>query len=422
MPTNSPNTAWFPDKLSLVSSRSSRTLRVLGAASIIAVLFNLFYFNSNVSRAAPPFLRPGGSNDLAAAAAGNSTLGFSSIQFINLKHRYDRGDAGTLQAYLSGLDIAGAPGVESVDIHDAGMPPTHRKGALQYKEKATWRAHANVSLFIDAKWHIRADHVKIWSQVLRTKAPAVLIIEADAAWDLNIREIMSNMNQHFTLLLQRLNSTPVHSAEWGSRSPLEKSPEYLRPNPDDPWHVRHWDMLSLGQCFESGNNNNINDSIIYPDKHMTKEKDYYGRKLHHERVIRVSGGIVCTTAYAISQTGAAKLLLRSAVDLDNPVDLLMRRMIMSGDLITYSVMPTIFAQWEYVNHIGMRQYNSDIKVGQSEEDSTGWTTVQETGSVWRENNFHPDIAFENMALEKAWGLILQGANLKNSLYDDKTGN
>lgn len=261
--------------------------------------------------------------------------------------------------------------------------------------------------------------------MLRDKSPAVLIIESDAAWDINIRDIMSTLNLHFTDLLGRLDSRPIHDAAWNARrSHNTSSHDSLQLNPNDPWHSRHWDMLSLGQCFESSVNSNV--SLSYPDKHVAEGKDYFGQKMGHDRVVRLSGGIVCTTAYAVSQTGAAKLLLRSSVDLDNPVDLLMRLMTMSGDLIVYSVMPTIFAQWEYVEKIGMKERgaNSDINGVKSdgEIDMTGWADVNKTGSVWQDKQGHPDIAFENMALEKAWSLILPNASLADSQEHEDEGN
>ncbi|KAK2591295.1 hypothetical protein QQS21_011013 [Conoideocrella luteorostrata] len=337
------------------------------------------------------------SSNRELTAAGNSTLGFSSIQFINLKNRFDRVDAVTLQGYLTGLDIIEVPGVESDQIHEMGMPPNHRPVDILLKEKACFRAHAN-----------------IWSQMLRDKSPAVLILESDAAWDINVREIMTHLNPHFTTLLRQLNSTPIHNAGWDARnSRAATSHDLLQPNPDDPWHSSHWDVLSLGQCLESPVNHE--SSVTYSDEHVAAGKEYFGKIMGRERVVRLSGGFVCLTAYVVSQTGAAKLLLRHAVDLDAPVDLIIRGMIGSGDLVTYSVMPTVFAQWEYLNNIGMKERgsNSDIHGVKmdNEIDLTGWEDVKRTGSVWHDKEGHPDIAFRNMALEKAWSLILPNAKL-----------
>ncbi|KAK2601757.1 hypothetical protein QQS21_004641 [Conoideocrella luteorostrata] len=402
------------------SSRSNHFSRIVILITVIFLITSVLIFHSPhsaVYRQTKSLLGENTSHGYwqstarghsALEAAGNSTLGFSSIQFVNLRNRFDRLDAVTLQAYLSGLDIIEVPGVEAKDIQNVGMPPTHRPSVLRDGEKGCWRAHAN-----------------IWSQMLRNKSRAVLIIESDAAWDINVRDIMSNLNVHFARFLDQLDSKPIHDGGWNRDATQTSTAHPLQSDHDDPWHSRHWDMLSLGQCFESTVNSNY--SLVYPDKHVPEGKDYFGMKLGHSRVVRLSGGIVCTTAYAVSRTGAAKLLLRSAVDLDNPVDLLMRRMTLAGDLIVYSVMPTVFAQWEYVNNIGMKERgaNSDIHNGKSDGDVNmdGWADVKKTGSVWHGKEGHPDIAFENMALEKAWNLIMpKAAELEVSQYHEDEGN
>lgn len=261
--------------------------------------------------------------------------------------------------------------------------------------------------------------------MLRDKTPAVLIIESDTAWDINVREIMRNLNEHFTYFLHQINSTRTHNAGFNARNAPKPSPEPLPLNPNDPWHSEHWDLLSLGQCFENEANSDIR--VVYPDEHVAPGKEYFGATLGKERVVRKSGGIVCTTAYAVSQTGAAKLLLRGAVDLDNPVDLLIRRLIKSDDLLTYSVMPTVFAQWEYKNDIGMdeRGANSDINGEERDQEDInmeGWDDVKDTGSVWMTKGFHPDVAFTDMALDRAWSMILPHAQLEKSQYDEETQN
>lgn len=78
-------------------------------------------------------------------AAGNRTLGFSSIQFINMPGRWDRSDAAALQAHVAGIDYVEVAGVASKDIKDMGMPPEHTTW-LKPGEKGCWRAHANVSV------------------------------------------------------------------------------------------------------------------------------------------------------------------------------------------------------------------------------------------------------------------------------------
>ncbi|OAA48247.1 Glycosyl transferase, family 25 [Beauveria brongniartii RCEF 3172] len=282
--------------------------------------------------------------------------------------------------------------------------------------------------------------------MLRDKTPAVLILESDAAWDVEVREVMRLLNHHFSRLLDMVQSTPLPNRSFLNRPSTSATPRSAAAaaaaapppppppaHPDDPWQSTHWDLLSLGQCWEDPAHKNV--SVRYPDPHVAPGVDYWGSELGAERVVRLSGGIVCTTAYAVSQTGAAKLLLRSAVDLDNPIDLIMRRMIRAGDLVSYSVVPTVFAQWEYRDDIGMRERgaNSDIQGPEGDADGdgdgdgafnlTGWDTVKETGSVWRRKEGHPDISFKDMALEMAWPLIFgEATTLERSQYNETEGN
>ncbi|ATY66624.1 Glycosyl family 25 [Cordyceps militaris] len=414
---------WLDVPSSLLGGGRARLLRVAGLLCICLVLTLLYSTSGGGGRHMLYNTRPAGSKTTVALArpsraeqrlmdaAGNATLGFASVQFINLPLRFDRLDAATLQAWLSGVDITEVKGVGAAEIIDVGMPPEHLT-RVKKTEKGCWRAHAN-----------------IWSQMLRDKTPAVLVLESDAAWDVEVRAIMRTLNQHFTYLLDALHSRSLPNPSFRARDgSAGGGGARVTLDPDDPWHSTHWDLLSLGQCFEDPKHKD--DAVRYPDAHVAPGSDYWGDALGAERVVRRSGGIVCTTAYAVSQTGAAKLLLRSAVDLDNPVDLVMRRMILSGDLRVYSVMPTVFGQWEYVDGIGMseRGANSDIHGGGNPDapaeplNLTGWDTVQQTGSIWQNREGHPSIAFTDMALQKAWGLIMGDSTLPASQFNETDGN
>lgn len=256
--------------------------------------------------------------------------------------------------------------------------------------------------------------------MLRKRLPAILILESDSTWDINVREIMSNFNRHFTEFLKNIQSTQLHNPGWEARHSRSTSNDILEYDPDDPWHSAHWDILSIGQCMENRKNKNI--SLVYNDTHVPPGKNYWGQILGNQRVIRKSGGFYCTKAYAISQTGAAKLLLRTMIDLDAPVDLVIRGMILSGHLVAYSVMPTIMAQWEYVQNIGMEQRgaNSDISSEAKEPkvstEANGWGEVKKSGSVWRPKAAHPDIAFHETALQGAWRRIFRNESSLGLLY------
>jgi len=375
----------------------------------------------------------------AISRAGNSTLGFHAIYFINMKNRYDRADAMALQSYIAGIDVIDYPAVEASQIDPAGFPPTQRPGVLKLGEKGCWRAHANVRQRTSCPSPhfltlIKTLPPQIWQEMVSKKLPPVLIMESDATFDLNMRPIMSNLNKHFVEFLKRIDSKPVHDPSWGSpyNRALSKTPP---PNPaehrvDDPWLSEHWDLFSIGHCFENAQDKNIN--LVFPDPSVPPGMKYWGRDLNRERVVRRSGGIVCTTSYAISHTGAAKLLLRSAMDLDNPIDLLIRRMTLARDLVAYSVQPPIIAQWGYRGGIGMdeRGAQSDVAgAGGPHKDTPadakmdGWKDVKKDNSIWR-NKAHPEeVGFEKMALGVAWDRVMgQKSGIATSMWDYKAGN
>jgi len=350
-------------------------------------------------------------------AAGNSTLGFDKIVFINVKKRYDREDAMAVQAYLAGLDIEDYPAVTPDMIISAGMPPSHRINAFKSAGiRGCYRSHAN-----------------IWSDMVRKKSPPVLIMESDAAWDINLRPIMSDINKQFVKFLHNINSTALPDASFAGRRHASSSSENTKPSkpfydPSDPWLSSHWDFFSFGQCREGHQDHDI--KLEWPAVHPPPGKfSYYGSPLNKTRVLRRAGGIICLTGYAVSHRGAAKLLLRHALDLDSPVDMLMQQMVKSRDLVAYSVNPPVVAQWEYRDGIGQaeRGSQSDVNIDQhggyqdtpKNAKMDGWKEVQHTGTVWRmRRGWYDGGLFENMALTVAWKNIMpQGSELRKSLRD-----
>lgn len=252
--------------------------------------------------------------------------------------------------------------------------------------------------------------------MLRENTKAALIIEADASWDTNLREIMLNLNRNFTEFLRSTDSQSLPKPRLRSQSQMTQN-EPLDMNDEDPWHSDHWDIISIGQCSEETLNSDIN--MIYDDPHVPPGMDYYGRILGRERVIRKAGHQGCTTGYAVSLNGAAKLLLRFAADLDQAVDMGMSSLVQSGHLTSYSVYPPILAQWVYVDGISMDQRGSNSDMGGTEGSSIGsesdpnavdWEDVRKAGSVWAPKKWPSNAAFEEMALQSAWQQIFGGAD------------
>ena len=137
--------------------------------------------------------------------------------------------------------------------------------------------------------------------------------------------------------------------------------ESLLATENDPYCVNNWDILSLGQCYEF--ELNWEEYYIYDDPYGLKNGSfgYHGLELpNNQRVMRRSGGPVCTNAYAISRKGAEKLLLRGAIDLNEPVDVIIHHFTQEGYLNVYSVEPPIFGHWEYVDGIGADAFGSEV--------------------------------------------------------------
>ena len=238
--------------------------------------------------------------------------------------------------------------------------------------------------------------------MLRENLPPVLILESDAAWDVDIRKITPNLNRHFRKLINDIGSHPLPNPSGWS---VDESPEAAAST--DTWMSNQWDLFSFGHC--SGLDHENKATIVYEDQYAPSGQEYHGTTLGHERVIQKQNGIVCTTAYAITQTGAAKLLLKTVTNLDVPVDLAIRSMIDDGELRAYSMYPPVIAQWKYMPKLGMEQRgaNSDINEVDSSEESEeeGWAEVRRTGNVWT-LWYNPDESFTELALQGAGKRIL----------------
>jgi hypothetical protein len=229
---------------------------------------------------------------------------------------------------------------------------------------------------------------QLWRRMLDEKWSSALIMEADATWDVAIRVITQRLSHALNDLMDthpRTSST-------------------ARPSEHDPYNVAKWDLLSLGQCHEDARHSG--ESLVYPDADAPFNMSYYSRPLIDERVVRRSGGIVCTTAYALSPRGALKLLVKMNVDMNQPLDLAIRSMIQSDELIAYSVQPSIVAQWIYRAGSGSEAGNSDIDssgaaaIADTNVDLTEtWREIHNSMNVWTLKPYHEDAKFRNGALQ-----------------------
>lgn len=125
-----------------------------------------------------------------APKIANSTLDFGKIYVLNLETRPDRRDEMTLIAAASGLQFQFVPGVNSKTLEKQALPDTYGTSefTLEPAHLACYRGHANV-----------------WRQIVEDGVETALILEDDADWDLNIREIVPRVKQAMTKITKEPN-------------------------------------------------------------------------------------------------------------------------------------------------------------------------------------------------------------------------
>ena len=243
--------------------------------------------------------------------------------------------------------------------------------------------------------------------MLQDRLPAVLVMEADAAWEVSIRPIMAELNHYFRKMLRQSSPAPLYGAAASNTA--------FNPDPEDPWMTDHWDVLAIGHCLGG----------IYPGGPEIKYRSRYANEgpmtwknvtLSGERYIHRAKHTICTAAYAVTRRGAAKLLLRSAYDLNGPIDLIINSMAEAGELVVYNVVQPPVMQWKYLPGIGMEQRNSDIQGAKNLSDQTpakqsAWPEAHRDHSVWVTTGFDGTPPLKESALSNAWKHIFSGDQL-----------
>lgn len=239
--------------------------------------------------------------------------------------------------------------VSAEDISDTGkgLPPSSDR-ELRKAEKACMRSH-----------------VALWDYMIQNSVQTMLILEDDAAWDANVRQIHKRIAKGFYDLHRDTVST--------------------EPSIDDPYNHRTWDVISFGTCRDSELFHT--NSLLIDDPDSPVGQKYFDIPLDDKRVVRRAGSMVCTTAYAVSLSGARKLLLRFALDINKPIDLSMGDMIRSRDMYALSVYPPTIAQWQYVKGVGAENLGSTIQnVNKSKVDgriaAQVWDEVHRSKNIW----------------------------------------
>ncbi|KAG9246189.1 hypothetical protein BJ878DRAFT_498189 [Calycina marina] len=228
----------------------------------------------------------------------NSTLGFQKVLAIGLPSRSDKRDALALISSLTGFGISWIDGVIGDDIPDKAVPFGIDRKVLWESNLGSWRGHMNA---------IRT--------VVEEGYASALIMEDDMDWDV------------------RLKKQLVEFAKGASY--LQYSREDASPYGDD------WDVLWLGHCGEvfpetldeykevSATDPGIlalsRKYTISPDVTVPPPEEVHGFQNYSEfpytRWVHISGGPICSFAYAVSQRGARKILFDLSIDhLTGPFD------------------------------------------------------------------------------------------------------
>ncbi|KAI3336318.1 glycosyltransferase family 25 protein [Xylariaceae sp. AK1471] len=225
-------------------------------------------------------------------AVANDTLGFSRVFVVGLPERTDKRDALALTSALTGFHIEFIGGVKGESVPDNALPLGVDRQVLMEGNLGSWRGHMNA---------IR--------RIVEEGLESAIIMEDDMDWDVRLK-------------------TQLKQVAEGARSILPSSA-----GPSSPYGDA-WDVLWLGHCgeiFPETLPENMgkpkypkytihNDETVPPLSKITGLVDFQ-KYPEFTRWIHVSGGPICSFAYALSQSGARKVLFDMSVDhLEGPFD------------------------------------------------------------------------------------------------------
>lgn len=218
----------------------------------------------------------------------------------------------------------------------------------------SWRAHTNA---------IR--------RIVEEDISSALIIEDDVDWDLRIHSQMRDFARATRMLVQPVNGStsrlldPSHPHPIPGQKPVDfelGSRETMPPTTSPYGDLDRWEVMWIGHCgcvFPDNSKEHTpmgriimsNDMTVPIREHVDTEigsKQIKEQYPDHTRVVHRSRHNMCSTAYAISQRGARRLLYEFGIHrLDGAADVLLGR-VCDGDhdrdLATcFTVQPPLFA-------------------------------------------------------------------------------
>ncbi|PVH87904.1 glycosyltransferase family 25 protein [Cadophora sp. DSE1049] len=277
-------------------------------------------------------------------AAINETLGFERVFAVGLSERSDKRDALGLISSLTGFKIEWIEGMRGESVVDKALPFGVDRVKLWENNLGSWRGHMNA---------VRT--------IVEQGISTALIMEDDVDWDVRLKSQLQ-LIAHGTRTLQ--GSTSPSDSPYGDDWDLiwlghcgEVFPEQLEENaskaPDSPGYI------SLATKYTIRG-----DPTVPPPSHARGFQNFTASP--HTRWIHVTGGPICTFAYALSLAGARKVLFDLSVDhLVGPFDNALAGLCRWGrekerlGMRCYSVTPPVFVHHKSKGYISG---DSDIQL------------------------------------------------------------
>lgn len=268
-----------------------------------------------------------------SAESFNSTLSFGKIYSIGLKGAYTRRDELSLLSYQHRLDLTHIEAIDGRTLTLKQLP--YGASNLKPGELGCWRSHMNTL-----------------KQMLEDGVETALIVEDDFDFDVRIRSQLGDVRKNLIDLQSKIGR--LH-----------------QPYNDSKAFPGSWDILWLGACFEDQiklreNKNNLT-FVHYQDptvidknernpiwteleseyRSYSIEQGLNPRKWENDgryRVLQQAQIPYCTTAYAVSRRGAARLYYALTRDIKAAVDMHMGWL--SVGFEAYVTIPEIISPWK----------------------------------------------------------------------------
>ncbi|MCJ1369198.1 hypothetical protein MMC20_000407 [Loxospora ochrophaea] len=213
----------------------------------------------------------------------NETLGFQKIFVLNMPERSDKRDSISLAASLTGIELNFVSGVNGSTVPTKALPKGQESRKMSDRTIGSWRAHM--------------DAIRL---IVEQNLGSALILEDDADWDVNVKSQLADFAR-------------------GSRYLLGNSTDAATFSP----YGDGWDLLWVGLCHDGipkkdGEDKRVfviegdETSVVHKKLHMNNP-EILENYPEHSRIVHMVGGPICTFGYALSRTGAQKVLYALSV-------------------------------------------------------------------------------------------------------------